>query len=472
MKMIARILVVISTVVIAFGCKKSFLELAPISNANAENFYKTKADFDLAVSGAYNSLYTVYAPEGAVSYVSEQMSDNAIVYNISGIETDKWAFKDYNLKPANTMVYTFWQDFYKSLFNINIVLSKIEGASVDQAYKDQVKAEMMFLRGLYYFDMVRIWGDLPIVLTPISGEESYGVLRSPQADVYAQIIKDLQFAVSKLPVQSAISVKGKASKGAAETLLGEVYLTRGDKTNAATVLKDVVNSNEYGLLPTYASLWGPTVKNTKESIFEIQYLGGSSSNPYSRYYQIFFPNTNIFVFYGGGMNQVTDDLYNEYEAGDSRRDITIALGYQNGATFVNQKYTKKWTDATATINGGSVLGNNNFMVYRYADVLLMLAEATGDASYLNQVRARAGLPLFGTASYPSAKYPTLDVAIEHERRVELALEFHRWFDLKRTNRAVPVLSAKGKAITQDKQLLPIPEIVRTQNPAITQNNGF
>jgi starch-binding outer membrane protein, SusD/RagB family len=472
MKMISRILVVISTAVIAFGCKKSFLELAPISNANAENFYKTKADFDLAVNAAYNSLYNIYAPEGAVSYVSEQMSDNAIVYNISGIETDKWAFKDYNLKPANTMVYTFWQDFYKALFNINIVLSKIDAANVDQAYKDGVKAEMMFLRGLYYFNMVRMWGGVPLVLTPITGEESYGILRSPQADVYAQIIKDLQFAVDKLPLQSKITVKGKASKGAAETVLGEVYLTRGDKTNAATVLKDVYNSNEYALLPTYTSLWGPTVKNTKESIFEIQHLGGSASNPYSRYYQIFFPNTNIFTFYGGGMNQVTDDLYNEYEAGDVRRDASISLGYQNGATFVNQKYTKKWTDATAPINGGNILANNNFMVYRYADVLLMLSEATGDASYLNQVRARVGLPLFGTASYPSAKYPTLDLAIEHERRVELAIEFHRWFDLKRTGRAIPVLSAKGKAITQDKQLLPVPEIVRTQNPAVTQNSGF
>jgi len=471
MKTILRILV-LSITVIAFSCKKTFLELTPISNANAENFYKTKADFDLAVNAAYNSLYTIYAPEGSVSYTSEQMSDNAIVYNISGIEADKWAFKDYALRPANTMVYQFWQEYYKALYNINIVLSKIETADLDAAYKDGVKAEMMFLRGLYYFDMVRIWGDVPLVLTPISGEESYSILRSPQADVYNQIIKDVQYAVDKLPVASKITVKGKASKGAAQTLLGEIYLTKGDKASAATALKEVYNSSEYALLPTYASLWGPTVKNTKESVFEIQYLGGSSSNPYSRYYQIFFPNTNIFSFYGGGMNQVTDDLWNEYEAGDVRRDLSIALGYQNGSVFVSQKYPKKWTDPTAIIQGGTAIANNNFMVYRYADVLLMLAEATGDASYLNQVRARAGVPLYGTASYPSATYPTLDLAIEHERRVELALEFHRWFDLKRTGRAIPVLTAKGKSVTQNKLVLPIPEIVRTQNPAVAQNPSY
>lgn len=472
MKLIIKALLLYCITATVTGCSQKFIELAPVSNANANNFYKTKDDFDLAVNAAYNSLYTIYAPEGSVSYTNEQMSDNAIVYNISGIEADKWAFKDYSLKPANTMVYQFWQEYYKALFNINIVLSKIDAAGLDAAYTNNVKAEMMFLRGLYYFNMVRIWGDVPIVTTPITGEESYAILRSPQADVYTQIVNDLKFAVDKLPLASAITVKGKASKGAAQTLLAKVYLTQNNKAAATPLLQEVYNSTQYGLLTTYAAVWGPTVKNSKESIFEIQCIGGNPTSPYSRYYQGFFPNTNIFVFYGGGMNQVTDDLYNEYEAGDPRRDITIALGYQNGATFVNQKYTKKWTDASAPINGGNALAGNNFMVLRYADVLLMLSEATGDAKYLNEVRTRSGVPLYGTGSYPSAKYGTLDLAIEHERRVELALEFHRWFDLKRTGRAVAVLGAKGKAINADKLLLPIPEIVRTQNAKVSQNNGY
>lgn len=467
-----QILLVFTLVLILSGCKKSFLELAPVSNANALNFYKTTSDFDIAVAAAYNSLYTIYAPEGSVSYTGEQMSDNAIVYNISGIEADKWAFKDYNLKPANTMVYQFWQEYYKSLFNINIVLDKIEGATLGTAYKEGVKAEMSFLRGLYYFNMVRMWGDVPLVLGPLSAEDSYKVLRSPQADVYAQIIKDLQYAADKLPLNSQTPQKGKATKGAAQALLGKVMLTKGDKTGAAAMLQQVYSSSEYSLLPTYAALWGPAVKNTKESIFEIQYIGGASSNPYSRYYQIFFPNTNIYGFYGGGMNQVTDDLWNEYETGDARRDLSIATGYQNGTTFVSQKYPKKWTDASATIQSGAVYGSNNFMVLRYADVLLMLAEATGDAMYLNQVRTRAGMAAWGTAGYPVAKYATLDLAIEHERRVELALELHRWFDLKRTGRAIAVLGAKGKSINEQKLLLPIPEIVRSQNPVVSQNTGY
>lgn len=472
MKKIKQLCFLLAISLTATSCGDSFLELAPISNATADNF-KTTDDFELAVNSAYATLYTVYHPEGPVSYVNEQMSDNAIMFNISGIQADKWQFKDYSLMTTNTMVYQFWQDYYKAIFSTNIVLNKIEGASLSTAYKDEVKAQMQFLRALYYFNMVQTWGDLPIVTTPLTGTEAYAVLRSPQAAVYEQIKKDLLFAIDKLPLASAIpSAKiGRASKGAAQTLLGKVYLTIGDKTSAATVLKEVYNSNQYALLPSYASLWGPNVKNTKESIFEIQYQGGSVSSPYSRYYQTFYPNNNFLGFYGSGMNQVTDDLYNEYENNDPRRDLSIALGYNNGNTFIAQKYPIKWVHTNAVLGGGNPLSNNNFMVLRYADVLLMLSEATGDASYLNLVRSRAGLPKFGEPNYP-ATYTTLNLAIEHERRTELALEFHRWFDLKRNSRAVSLLATKGKAITNDKLLLPIPQIVRSQNSAITQNNGY
>jgi len=454
----------------AASCKKSFLELAPASNANAETFYKTKSDLDLAINAAYSTLYKVYDPEGPVSYSGEMMGDNATLYIIAGNQTDKFAFKDYNMKSNNTMVYSFWQTYYKALYSLNIVISKLDASDLDNAYKENARAQMMFLRGLYYFSMVRLWGDLPIVTTPLTVDETYTVLRSPKEEVYKLILADLKYASEKLP-ETAV---GRATKAAALTTLGEVYLTLDDKINAAASLMPVYTGNLYKLQDTYAAVFGPDVKNTKESIFEIQYLGGGSisNGTYSRYYSVFYPNVNLLGFDGTGMNQVTDDLYNEYEQGDPRRELSIALGFQNGSVFQNQKYPIKWTDPTAAKASGTILANNNFMVYRYADVLLMLSEATGNPDYLNMVRARAGLPLYGTSSYPSAKYPTLDLAIEHERRVELAIEFHRWFDLKRTNRVIPVLTSKGKPVTADKLLLPIPEIVRLQNGAITQNPGY
>jgi hypothetical protein len=473
MKNMKRIFAITFICVMACGCKKSFLDLSPISNANANNFYKTKADFEVAINAAYATLYTIYAPEAATSY-TEIMSDNATLYAVAGAQGDKWAIRDYTTTASNTLIYQYWQDYYKALFSINIVLDKIDVAGLDAAYTNRVKAEMKFLRGLYYYNMVQLFGGVPLVTKVITAEESYAILRSPEADVYNLIVSDLKFSVDNLPLANVVPAVGRASKGAAETVLGKVYLSLGNKTSAATVLMDVYNSGQYSLLPQYASLFGANVKNTKESVFEIQYLGGSASNPYSPYWTAYAPVTNgVITKYGGGINQVTDDLYNEYETGDPRRDVSINTGYNDAkGNFIAIKFPKKWEDRTALSSGTQELSNNNFTVLRYADVLLLLTEATGDVSYMNQVRARVGLPAFGSAAYPSAKYPTVALALEHERRVELALEFHRFFDLKRTGRILTVLPAKGKAVTQNRLVYPIPQYVITQNSAITQNAGY
>ncbi|MES2773823.1 MAG: RagB/SusD family nutrient uptake outer membrane protein [Bacteroidota bacterium] len=481
MKLIKLIYLLAATVLFV-GCKKSFLELAPVSNANANAVFKTKADFDLALNNAYSTLYTIYAPKGSMSFTGELMSDNVTVTTlaISGSFTivDQQAFRDYTVGSANTGVYQFWVDHYTSLYQVNIVISKIAGASLDDAYKKQVVAEMKFLRALYYFNLVQLYGDLPLVTEPIVGEAAYAMKRSPKADVYKQITDDLKAAAADLTEPGAEPAKGRATKGAAKSLLGKVYLTMGDKPNATLVLKDVVDNygvSKYDLLPAFTSLWGNTAahKNTKESIFEVQYLGGVG-NPYSQFWPAFAPFENFTITkYGGGMNMVTDDLFNEYEATDPRKDASFYTGYTKNGIFVPIKFNKKWVDLTAALDGGGEACNNNFMILRYADVLLLLSEASGDPQYLNKVRARAGLPLYGTPAYPSATYPTLDLAIEHERRMEFALEYQRWFDLKRTGRAVAVLSAKGKAATATKLLLPVPLYALGQNPnLLPQNPGY
>ncbi len=357
-------------------------------------------------------------------------------------------------------------------------LDKIVDADLSDAYKKQITGEMKFLRALYYFNLVQLYGDVPLITGPIAGEAAYATKRTPKADVYKFIVEELKTAATNLTDPGNEPAKGRASKGAAKSLLGKVYLTMGDKASAAQVLKEVVDTyggSKYDLLPSFSSLWGNTAanKNTKESIFEIQYQGGVG-NPYSSFWPAFAPFENFSITkYGGGMNMVTDDLYNEYEAGDVRRDASFYTGYNKGAVFVSIKFNKKWVDLTAPLDGGQEAANNNFMVLRYADVLLLLSEATGDPQYLNKVRARAGLPLFGTPSYPSALYPTIDLAIEHERRMEFALEYKRWFDLKRTGRAVAVLTSKGKAVNANKLLLPVPLYALTQNPNLgPQNPGY
>ncbi|WP_025763692.1 RagB/SusD family nutrient uptake outer membrane protein [Dyadobacter tibetensis] len=463
-------IIFLGTLFLIGGCKDSFLDLAPVSNPNAGNFYKTKSDFDLAATAAYNTLYTVYNPQGPVSYIGELMSDNVTIYNISGNQADKWQFRDYKLASSNTMMYQFWQDFYRSIYNVNIVIEKLEKAELDSDFKSKLRGEMLFLRGLYYYHMVQIWGEVPLVTRTLTASESLEVPRSSIADVLTQITRDVAEAKTILPVTA--SIVGRATKGAAQTLLGKIYLVQNDKTNAAKEFLEVYNSQKYSLLPNYISLWDPKVKNTAESIFEIQRLGGSATAPFSLYYNEFFPNSNALGFYGSGMNQVVEDLWKEYEAGDMRRLASIDTGFVDAkGSFTAAKFPKKWVDKTAPIVGQSAAANNNFMVFRYADLLLLLTEATGDVQYLNQVRKRAGLPLYGDQGYP-AQYSTVALATEHERRVELAFEFHRWFDLKRTGRAISVLKPKGKDITNEKLMLPIPGIVRDQNPLITQNKGY
>lgn len=459
----------------SLGCSDSFLDLAPLSNANASGYYKSTTDFDVAVNAAYATLYTIYGPEGPMSYCAEQMSDNCTLYQLPGAAGDLKAFKDYTLQSANTQVYLFWRQYYSALFDLNKIITELDASSLSTGYKASVTAQMKFLRALYYFGMVQMWGDLPIVTSPVSAAESYKIVRSSAADVYKLIVEDLKFSVNTLPPGDKVARPGMASKGAAEMLLAKVYMTLGDNASAEVLLMDVYNSGIYSLMPDYEDLWGTGTahKNTKESIFEVQYKGGVS-NPYSKYWTQYTPTDNsVITKFGKGMNQVTDDLYNEYEAGDPRRDISISPGYNDAqGNYKAIKYVIKWKDSNAPLDGSVEAADNNFMVLRYSDLLLLLSEVTGNPQYLNQVRARAGLPLYGTDTYP-ARYGTLDLAVEHERRVELAIEFHRWFDLKRTGRAPAVLSAaKGKQISDQMLLLPIPLIVTTQNPQVQQNPGY
>jgi starch-binding outer membrane protein, SusD/RagB family len=453
-----------------FGCGQDFLDRSPISNMNDLDFYKTEKDFTTAMWSAYNSLYTLYGPESLPSFFGELMSDNAYSDNTAGTVQDYEAFENHTMNPNNLLVLGYWNNYYTALYKVNNIIAK--SAGIEFATKDALIAEARFLRALYYFDMVRAWGDVPLVTAPVGISDAYKQGRTPAAEVYAQIIDDLSFAATKLPVKASQRFVGAANQEAANALLGKVYLTMGNKSKAAETLLKVYG--KFSLVP-YADLWNKTKKNGAESIFEIQYKGGKA-NPYSLYWAMFSPLDNrIVTAWGAGMNQVTPDLWNAYETGDPRRDLSIQNGYKTAAgVTVEVKFPIKWKDPTAELDGLREAGDNNFIILRYADVLLMLTEATGDAKYMNEVRSRVSLPLYGASGYPS-KYNTVDLACEHERQVELALEFHRWFDLIRTGRAIAVIKNSSKNITKtaNQLLLPIPLEVITQNPeVITQNEAY
>ncbi|WP_281670156.1 RagB/SusD family nutrient uptake outer membrane protein [Segatella buccae] len=466
----------------ATSCSDSFLDLAPKSNMNEKDFYKSASDFATARISAYATLYNEYGPASGMSY-TEMLTDETeanegklLVGSNDGISTtDVYPFSTYSLEPSNTAVKHFWQMGYSDLNIINKTLDNLN-ASGDFANTTiglQYKAELRFLRALYHFNLVRMFGDIPIVTHSMTIPESYKVMRSATDDVYKFIIDELKYSIENLPMKSAKTVSGQITKGAAETCLGEVYLTRGSKKEAAAILKSVIDSKKYSLVDNYADLWSLNRKNSEESILEIQYVAGAGK-PSSPYFEYYAPFENFSITAQGyGLNQVTSILYKSYEENDPRREASIATSFiDRSGNKISTLFEKKWIDSTY-IKNHSYYYDNNFIVYRYADVLLMYAEAANDAEYLNQVRTRVGLPGFGTPRFPSDKYPSLELAIEHERNVELALEFHRWFDLKRTGRATVIISsAKNKQITNDMLVLPIPQTEIQNNPALTQNNYY
>ena len=247
-------------------------------------------------------------------------------------------------------------------------------------------------------------------------------------------------------------------------------------------MKRIVDSGKYSLdsnndgvvdVKDYEYLFLPDTKNCRESILEIQYLSGGDNvnaqhqNQYTPFLWSFHLPGSSETFRGGGKNTPSKDLISEYEENDPRKEISIIFGYQDeGANiWVDHPYTNKFYDPNWQNPG------QNFEIIRYADILLLYSEVTGDASYLNQVRARVGLSPFGSDLYPK-NYNTLALAVEHERRVELAFEFHRFFDLVRNGRALEVFNGKGFNLSENDIQFPIPLVEIDINPALNQNPGY
>ncbi|HEX7366780.1 MAG TPA: RagB/SusD family nutrient uptake outer membrane protein [Pelobium sp.] len=473
------------------SCTKEFLDKAPISNISTNNFYKTADDITTAVNGAYaalklNGQYQYYYTYGELS------TDN--ILNVGGVQDQK-DFGLFNLQPANSYIAAAWADNYNGISRCNTILNRIDAVPMDADLKSRYIGEVKFLRALMYFNLVRYFGDVPLVLTEItSPNQGYDYARVPKADVYAQIIKDLNDADAALPAPPYNAADlGRATKGAAKAILGKVYLTQRNFSAAATKLKEVIDLNVYDLMPNYADVFKAATENGKEMIFSVQYksgLGGQGS-PFSNYYAPPGSGTYVSISPPLGNVIVNDDIFNAYESGDTRKAASVSKTYigAGGATVtLPNAFSKKFPDPSAT----QYDSDNNWIVIRYADVLLMYAEALNEVSYqangdaffyYNKVRTRA-IPGGAKTATDLPDQGSFRLAIEAERRVELAFEGHRWFDLLRTNRALTILNAKAAAlnilgndasgkIDSHNLLFPIPQDqVRISNGKITQNPGY
>ncbi len=450
MKINYRILGLILAVV-GFSSCKDFLDLAPISQIGDNEFYSNTEEVEAGVIAIYDGLQQGVLREFALT---EMRSDNTRTKSSEG----EWAqFETLDVQATNGVVANYWSTWYNVIFRANTVLQHLDAVD-DATLKAQFEGEAKFARALAHFKLVRLFGDIPLVdrVVYIEDEEYYS--RKPSDQVYAFIIQDLEDAISKLPTRSGIA-EGRATKGAAQSLLAKVHLTLGNYSEARTLLEAVMNSGDYALVPNYRDVFYDELN--EEIIFAIQYIEDNAEE--SQDFSLEFTALGR----ASGLNYITDNFKNSVDPADS---IRAAVLYNPDNPAEVGKFIASSSDAT--------LAGNDWIVLRYADVLLMHAEAilagkesTNDAAALasfNAVRARAGLP--------EVTELTKDMLL-HERRVELAFENQRWFDLIRFGVAEQVLSAfaaeEGFTFQSTDLLLPIPQReINVSKGLLTQNPGY
>jgi hypothetical protein len=474
----------------SFSCSDDFVDVKPTST-NSEDFFNTQEDYEKAIIGAYDLLQSTYLNV----MLGEIASDNSLAGGESATDTPGIQEVDDMIHtPLNAQLRDIWNWMFAGVNRANYILEFKD--KTDFAGKEQIIAEATFLRAYYYFELVKWFGDVPLSVDErILFGEQFTIDRTPKADVYAQIEADLIFAANNLPyVQSQ---PGRVTKGAAQALLGKAYLYQNKFTESATILDDLILNGPYDLVADYNTIFEEAGENNIESVFEVQYFEGQGAS----FDCLQCSEGNVAVGFNGvraysgpdfssgfSFNVPVQEVVDAFEAGDLRKDVAIldinAWATSTGATFgtgnehtgyYNRKYIPRLRSNSA--QGDRNLTNpNNYRAIRFADVLLMAAEAFNKSStpndakaqtYLNRVRDRA----FGnSANNITATGATLYNNILSERRVELVGEGHRFFDLVRTGKAAQEID--GFEVDKN-EVFPIPAIeIQLAGNRWCQNKGY
>jgi hypothetical protein len=476
------------------GCGEKFLEETPTDQVTDANFYKTANDAIQATTAIYSELgkggqYN-YALWG-IGDIGSDLSNTGGGGGGDGIEQQQ--LDNFNIPATNPLTSRLWGGCYIGIGRANIVLQKVPAMQIDPAVKNRSIGEAEFLRAKYYFDLVRAFGDVPLLTTPPSTLEEVNIARSPAAQVYAQIEKDLLDAITKLPASYSGDDLGRATKWAAAALLAKVYLTENKLPEAATQARAVIASSGKSLWDSYADIFKVGNEYGKETLFEVGYIAGRNQYTFDGLgfcgNEFFGPRgQGIVPQCGYGFNIPEPDFVAGYEAGDLRRDVTIwkpGDKYPDGRVqpaslpgSPNGYGVKKWF--VGKVNTNIWDSELNIPVLRLAEVYLILAEAAGTTpeglEAINKVRRRAfGLPVNSASAKDLAaglSATAFKQAVWRERKYELAFENDRWFDMKRTGELLtsPQLIAKG--VKPYNVVLPLPQSELDVNPGLKQNTGY
>lgn len=472
------------------GCTKSFLDVAPQGQAQQQQFWQSSSDATQAVNAIYGNLREWKQVAFAPIAVESLPSDDAEKGSTPGDATFMNDFDNFTLTSSEGQIQDFWTGQYQEINLCNQVLDNVPNINMDATLKNRYLAEAKFVRAFAYFRLVRAFGDVPLRLHLPKTPAEYNIPRTPKAQVWAAIEQDLTDAALVLPVTYPASDLGRATKGAALTLHAKVAMYQKKWSDVLNYTNQVIGLGVYSLFPNFEQQFRIQNENNQESIFEIQALY-SASNPdasNSQYSQV-QGDRQVDPSVGWGFNVPTQDLLNAFEPGDTRLIGTILRagtttpeGDQvppasgGNPTMYNMKSYVPFALAAVDNQGA----DQNVRWLRYSEVLLMNAEANNELGNigqaeqaLNQVRARArgGNPAV-LPDITTTDQATLRNAIWHERRVELAMEYDRFFDLVRQGRAAQVLGPKGfKAGVNE--VMPIPQNeIDLSGGVLTQNPGY
>ncbi len=469
------------------GCKKSFLDVNPAGNIAATQFWKSQADATSAVDAMYANLHEwtniAFAPIAVESMGSDDVNKGSTPTDASFMND----FQNFSANSGEGQISDFWGGEYKTINFANQILDNVPAINMDASLKARYLAEAKFIRAYAYFRLVRAFGDVPLRLHIPKGASEYNIPRTPKAQVWAAIETDLTDAASVLPqTYSSVDI-GHVTKGAALALHAKVSMYQ-QKWSAVLNYANQVMQLGYSLFPNYEQMFRTNNKNNSESIFEIQCMlipnnPNASSSQYSQ-----VQGVRGVTGGGWGFNVPSADLAAAYEPGDPRRDATIifrgettpegdAIPASGDNPMYNQKSYVPFSQYVSGFNEGC---QQDKMVLRYADVLLMNAEANNELGNtaaalasleMVRARARAGNPLI-LPPVVTTDQTTLRNAIWFERRVELAMEFDRYFDVIRQGRGAAVFGVRGwKAGKNEVWPLPQNEIDLSAG-VLTQNPGY
>lgn len=468
------------------SCKKSFLDVAPQGRQPSQQFWQSEADATKAVNAMYANLrewnQVAFAPIAVESLGSDDAEKGSAPVDASFLNS----YDNFTVTSTDGQLQGFWTGQYQEINFANQVLDNVPAINMDANLKARYLAEAKFVRGYAYFRLVRAFGGVPLRLHLPKDASEYNIPRNTKEEVYAAIETDLTEAASVLPQSYGAVDMGRATKGAALALHAKVALYQQKWQDVYDLTKQVMSLG-YSLFPDYEKLFRTANENNQESIFEIQakYVPGNCDASNSQYSQV--QGVRGSTGGGWGFNVPTQDLANAYEPGDPRKDATIIFrgettpeGDVIPATGDNPMYNQKSYVPFSTYVDCNEGSEQNVRVIRYAEVLLMNAEAANELSKasealqsLNMVRARArGGDAAILPDVTTTNKDELRTAIWHERRVELAMEFDRFFDLVREGQAATVLASKG-FMAGKNEVWPIPQNeIDLSAGVLTQNPGY